>query len=674
MPARRGLSLTLKIFLGTAAVVAVVLGVALAITARSAERAADETVDRALASGRQFIVARFEERGRSLMERTQTVAGYAPFRSALESAFSALAGADAFDQADVAATQIGADWVQLVDADGIRRGKSDDPEASEVSLARSPMIQQALRGEPTSAFGVSGDTMLVQLAAVPIAGASRIIGALMAARVVDDAFAVSMKEGAATGVEVIFFSLDTLDLPVISGSTLGRDAPVTALLAAFPAATADEGPDVQMMRSEVDLAGTHYVGLGAALRSASGNPIGGFAILRDRDAEFAVFAQLQRTILLIGAIGVVLAGLLALLLARQITRPVAALVTATQRATDGDYGAEIPASSRDEIGALATAFRRLLTDLREKQALVDFLGGSDTARTVQLNTMSLTKEQRIAEGGLVPGARFAGRYEVKEILGEGGMGTVFKAVDTELGEVIAIKTLKGDFLQQDPTALERFKSEIRLARRISHRNVVRTHDLGENAGVYYITMEYIEGRSLKELIRARGRLPVAVVLSVGKQLARALEIAHEQGVIHRDIKPANMVVEPDGVLKVMDFGIARLATRPEQSGVTQAGTIIGTPEYMAPEQVMGKDIDARADLYAAGCVLYECLIGRPPITAETPYQLVARLIEDVPVAPRSLNPEVPPALDALIVAMLAKEPEGRPATALAVYDRLASIG
>jgi serine/threonine protein kinase len=203
---------------------------------------------------------------------------------------------------------------------------------------------------------------------------------------------------------------------------------------------------------------------------------------------------------------------------------------------------------------------------------------------------------------------------------------------------------------------------------------VRTHDLGENSGVYYITMEYVEGKSLKDLIRARGRLPIAITLSVGKQLARALEIAHEQGVIHRDIKPQNMVVEPNGVLKVMDFGIARLASRKPESGVTQAGTIIGTPEYMAPEQLSGEDVDQRVDIYAAGCVLYECLTGRPPFVADTPYQLVAKLLEDTADAPRTINPEVPPALDALIMSALAKDPAQRPQTALILHDGLARIG
>jgi serine/threonine protein kinase len=249
---------------------------------------------------------------------------------------------------------------------------------------------------------------------------------------------------------------------------------------------------------------------------------------------------------------------------------------------------------------------------------------------------------------------------------------VFKAVDSELGEVIAIKTLKQELLSEDVNALERFKSEIRLARRISHRNVVRTHDLGDFAGVYFITMEYVEGTTLKELVKKRGRLPIAATLTVAKQLCRALEVAHEQGVIHRDIKPQNMVVEPDGVLKVMDFGIARLAKR--QSGMTEQGMVVGTPEYMAPEQLMGQEIDARADLYAAGCVIYECLTGAPPLTAENQFTLVAKLLEETPATPISLNADVPQALSDLVMRTLSKKPDDRPRTALELHDLLAAIG
>ena len=661
----KGLSLTVKIFLSTATVVVVIIGVTLAIAAQQASRAADESVNRVLGSARAAINAQLAGGAAGLTEAAAAFAENAAFRSVVESR----AGTDVLDQAAVAANSLRAKWVQITDGEGMRLAKSDEPGADAVDMSGSAEVRAALGEETSSGFGATRDNELIQLAAVPIFGAGRLVGVLLAARQIDDAFAEQVQMGAA-GLQVVFYTADAQGAMVLAASTLGKDDEVVRAISSLPMAATDSAES----RVEIDLGGVHYVGLVEALSSTAGQQVGGYLMLRDRDAEFASFARLQQSLLLSGGIGIVVAALLSLLIANQITRPVNKLVLATRRAADGDYAAKIPQTSNDEIGVLAGAFRGLLADLREKQELVAFLSSADSAKTVQVRIASATTEQRIAGAGLTPGSRFAVRYEIKEILGEGGMGMVFKAVDTELGEVIAIKTLKQDFLSQDATALERFKSEIRLARRISHRNVVRTHDLGENSGVYFITMEYVEGKSLKDLIKARGRLPLAITLSVGKQLARALEVAHEQGVIHRDIKPQNMVVEPDGVLKVMDFGIARLATRKPASGVTQAGTVIGTPEYMAPEQLAGDDVDHRVDIYAAGCVLYECLTGRPPFSADTPYQLIAKLLEETAPSPRSLNAEVPPALDALIMAALSKDPSGRPQTALALHDRLAQIG
>ena len=663
----RGPSLTLKIFLGYALVVVLLVGGTLAIASVQARRVADESVTRVLASAREAVSAQLAGRGNGMRGAAASFADNPQFRS--------LVGGrnlgNILDQAETAAEVLDATWVLITDDQAMLLAKSDAPGAESVDLGGSDEVVSALQDEPATGFGVSGDTMLVQLASVPVVGTARIIGAMLLARPLDDAFAAEVKRQASAAVEIIFHLTAFDSSVVISGTTLGRGREVRAALAALPD---PEAADSAASSWEFDIGGVHYVGVAEPLRAASGAIAGGFLMLRDRDAEFAAFARFQRSLYLAGGVGVLLAALLALVLARQVTRPVAKLLLATRRATDGDYAAEITATTRDEIGVLAESFKVMLADLREKQQLVEFLSSAEQARTVQLNVSSATAQQRLAERGLVPGSQFAGRYEIKEILGEGGMGTVFKAVDSELGEVIAIKTLKKDFLSQDATALERFKGEIRLARRISHRNVVRTHDLGENSGIYYITMEYIEGKSLKELIRARGRLPIAITLSVGKQLARALEIAHEQGVIHRDIKPQNMVVEPNGVLKVMDFGIARLASRQPESGVTQAGTIIGTPEYMAPEQLSGEEVDHRVDIYAAGCVLYECLTGRPPFVADTPYQLVAKLLEDTPDAPRTINPEVPLALDALVMSALAKDRAQRPQTALILHDGLARIG
>jgi eukaryotic-like serine/threonine-protein kinase len=204
--------------------------------------------------------------------------------------------------------------------------------------------------------------------------------------------------------------------------------------------------------------------------------------------------------------------------------------------------------------------------------------------------------------------------------------------------------------------------------------VVRTYDLGEVNGMYYLTMEYVEGTSLKQLIGARGPLPVSVTLAIGKQLCRALEVAHEQGVIHRDIKPQNIAVEPSGVLKVMDFGIARLAIRSKDQGLTQEGVSIGTPEYMSPEQLSGMELDVRSDLYSAGIVLFECLTARLPFEGETMYTVIAKQLDEPPPDPRTLKPDIPEPLAGVILKAMAKRPADRYQSALELHDALAAIG
>ena len=292
------------------------------------------------------------------------------------------------------------------------------------------------------------------------------------------------------------------------------------------------------------------------------------------------------------------------------------LVAVTREVGEGNYDAAIPASSGDEIGELADAFRRMVQELRSKQQLVDFLSATGA------HTVALRPSMAVSASGPVPGEVFAGRYEIKSLLGQGGMGVVYRAVDRQLEEQVAVKLLHADLVRRDASMLERFKQEIRLARRITHPNVVRTHDLGEVDGTYFITMEYVEGTSLDELIRRRNRLPVGVTVTVGRQLLRALEAAHAQGVVHRDIKPQNMLVDAQGFLKVMDFGIARLAD--SGKGLTMDGAVVGTPDYMAPEQLMGREVDGRTDIYSLAAVAYYALLGEPPFFGQTVEQVLTR--------------------------------------------------
>jgi serine/threonine-protein kinase len=259
------------------------------------------------------------------------------------------------------------------------------------------------------------------------------------------------------------------------------------------------------------------------------------------------------------------------------------------------------------------------------------------------------------------GQAFADRYEILGTVGQGGMGVVYRARDRHLDEVVALKLLRAEALANEPTLLERFKQEIRLARRITHRNVLRTHDFGEANGVPFISMEYLEGVTLKELVRSRGALPLGVALSFAKQMCHGLEAAHAQGVVHRDIKPHNMLILPEsGELKIMDFGIAR----PPQIGgqdpaLTTAGTVMGTPDYMSPEQAQGRPADSRADIYSLGVVLFEALTGKLPFQGETATQVVIAHVQQPPPSPRSLNPRLPPRLDAAVLRCLEKDPARR---------------
>ncbi len=331
------------------------------------------------------------------------------------------------------------------------------------------------------------------------------------------------------------------------------------------------------------------------------------------------------------------------------------------------------ASRNDELGRLARVFDRMVSGLRSREERLQRRLGHLRHEMQQARggtsggVAAVSEESPFASGQVV-----AGRYEILGELGKGGMGMVYHARDRELGEEIALKVIRRNLVARDSSLVERLKSEIRLARRISHRNVVRAHDLGEWQGIYFLTMEYVKGITVDELLNTRGALTIESTLAIGTQLAEALAVAHEQQIIHRDIKPANLLVDEEGYLKVMDFGLARPAEG--SSRVTLAGMVVGTPGYTAPEQHLGGAVDARSDLFSVGVVLYECLTGRPPFDAGSPMAVVDRVLEGRPRPIRELVPQVPPALAALIHRLLQREPENRIGSARDLSEQLSQIG
>jgi serine/threonine-protein kinase len=340
----------------------------------------------------------------------------------------------------------------------------------------------------------------------------------------------------------------------------------------------------------------------------------------------------------------------------------------------------VAVGTSDEIGVLARSFNHLLTELREKEQMIGFLregmtvlrkGSGVTTSGSAMTADPTTGATRSLRGGttaLDRGAVVAGRYEVLENIGKGGMGVVFRARDRQLDEVVALKVLRDDALMEDESLLGRFKQELKLARRITHRNVLRTHDFGEADGTAYISMEYLEGVTLKDLIRSKGALPLAVGLRVAKQMCHGLEAAHAQGVVHRDIKPQNMLILPEtGELKIMDFGIARVSeVEGELAGLTGDGSVLGTPDYMPPEQASGGQADFRSDVYSLGVVLFEVFTGALPFPGEKIVQVILGHLQKQPPAPRSLNPQVPQDLEAVILRCLEKKPAAR-------YQKVADV-
>jgi serine/threonine-protein kinase len=303
------------------------------------------------------------------------------------------------------------------------------------------------------------------------------------------------------------------------------------------------------------------------------------------------------------------------------------------------------------------------------------VGSGDRLRTVEQPTTAsapvATSPRAPRQTALLPGMRFGGRYDILGVLGEGGMGVVYKARDLELDDVVALKMLKPAALG-DSEHLDRLKSEIRLARKITHPNVLRTFDFGDVDGRPYISMEYVRGMTLRYLIKQAGRIPYSAALRIARQLSAGLAAAHEVGVLHRDIKPENLILEASGNAKLMDFGIARPLHRSEP-GHTQPGMFVGTPAYSSPEQLAGGEVDARSDIYASGVLMCEMFCGKVPFQGASTLEIYMAQMQQEPIRPSAWWPEVPPPLEALILRCIEREPGARIQSASELGAALAGL-
>ncbi|MBN2408960.1 MAG: protein kinase [Candidatus Aminicenantes bacterium] len=287
--------------------------------------------------------------------------------------------------------------------------------------------------------------------------------------------------------------------------------------------------------------------------------------------------------------------------------------------------------------------------------------GEEVSRTTTIKLPFMT---------LPIGSTFAERYQIIEELGKGGMGRVYRALDKKVDEEIAVKFIRPE-LAQDPQAVDRFRTELKAARQVIHKNVARMFDLNEEEGIPYITMEYVRGENLKSLIRKVGRLDAQQAIPIAKQVAAGLAEAHRTGVVHRDLKPHNIMIDEEGTARITDFGLARLR-KGDDGTLTNPG--MGTPSYLSPEQVEGSGTDGRSDLYSLGIVLYEMLTGRVPFEGDSPYSTAMERLIKEPPDPRSANPEIPEALVQVIMKCLQKDRENRYQIAEELISDLDSLG
>jgi len=855
------LGLQAKIFLVSLLLVVGLTSALLWFSYQRANQLAQDSLRVALTSTREL----YENLEADRLEKLQLINSVVVESPYFKAAVAEMDAATTLDSAQTMVEQVGSDFMIVTDASGRIVARTDLPALTGVDLSGTPLVGRAIEGE--SFGGVwREENRLYHAVSVPFGVGEEILGAVVTGYEIDNELAEDIKRFAEC--EVVFFARTEAGYQE-TGTTLAEST--TALrdwlsTASMPA----ESEDVRL-----PLQGETFQAIFASLTTAENDePVGLFAALRSRDRELAAFRSFQRSVLLVGLLGIAVAVGASHFLASGIARPLRELVTVTDRIREGDYSSDVDAPAGGEIGALASAFRSLLGELREKQVMEKFLsksaaemiqktdpgvvgtgerrpvtvlfsdlkahaafkeGTEDPKEVLRRVNHSLSRQAELVEryGGqvdkfvgdrmmaifkgedkvwpaircaisiqhlldtdgdkaaLVPGiglstgdavfgavgssnrldysllgravhvagrladealagdvllsqeayakvqdrasaealpplklqgieeavpvyslstgtirqqqiasARTASgsstagatlvegvsekaaltlsslepgtvlvrRYEVRRVLGSGGMGMVFQAYDRELDEPVALKILRPEIASMDPQVLERFKTEIRVARRIAHRNVVRTYDFGDADGIKFISMEFIQGMTLKQLFRSKGALPLGVGLQIAKQAAAGLVAAHDMGVVHRDVKPHNIMLTPQSDVKIMDFGIVRDTTKSgESGGMTQTGIIMGTPDYMSPEQAMGKgDLDHRSDVYSFGVVLYEMFTGALPFRGESPIAIAMKHIQEEPKTPRSVNPRMPPELEAIIQRAMRKPPEAR-------YQRMADL-
>ena len=871
------MSLAVRIFLITAILLVLSVGAAVVVTSLVGDRIAHQAANEQLLASHSMQATSQQQRYEQLVVSAEVFANNSGIRQYI--AEEQVSAADLLDLLEERRADLRFDFAMVVSPQGQLLARTDQPTASGASLAGVPLIKMALE-KTVAVSGVWQEGgQLYDAVAVPVVQDFILQGFVVMAYALNNDRALEVKRSSGTDVA---FVASTSTGPAVAASTLDTvmSSRLLDALRAQGAAmrqTMDQGRAVD--RLELRLDGRPWMALLSPLRDAAEKSVGMSVSLSSVDRQLESYRRIQKVLLGVGGISLLLAGILSFFLSRRAMAPVRQLVAAAEAARQGNYNVKIDTGRGDEVGKLARSFDVLLSDLREKRdmeqyvaelsrtlpdagpareaafdkpavrrvtllacemrsyanrrvavepadtldrlsrdlrriasavgsrrgriegvfghrvlasfdgegrsfralaAAAEVLGalavkesafdqvdppvvalaageavtgsvvwedsptpavvglpvqqiegllreatagdlimsrevhdemtdsfklagvdvaqqrgvlstqplyvlrgdlaarvtGVELAPTVATAAGGSVKPAGAAESyatlaGIAPGQLLGERFQILSVLGAGGMGVVYKAKDRELDDLVALKMLKRE-MADDKGLLERLKSELKLARKITHPNVLRTFDFGEVNGLPYISMEYVRGVTLRYLLDSSGRLPYSAGLRLAKQLCAGLGAAHAQGVLHRDIKPENLILDNAGNVKLMDFGIARPVKR-AAPGQTQAGFVVGTPQYLSPEQLEGREADQRADIYAVGVVLYEVFTGKRPFEADSPVQVILKHINEPPPPPSLHWREIPPALEHMILRCLEKDAAKRYANATDLQRELESL-
>ena len=712
-PMRWYRTLAWSFFLRQAAAILGLLAIILWVAYSEAERGARATANATLSAGGYVLERAFEQQGGSLDAGLEVFTQYSGNLALVEHALEAGVGSTLADALVENLPRLSADIALVVKPDGAllastAKGEAPAyPEAGILHMALAP-DEARTEGYPGPFYRgffrvVWGDRPGVYHAvARPLRSpGGGLLGAMLVGIRVDDRVATDLRRLAIAGPQRGDPSahLALLSQFRTQGSTLPDAEALNRLLAREPAFLAVRGQVLDGQRSSVlplRVADRNYLGMISPLRGVNAFDLEmANVLLMPVDPLLAPFRNLQKAILAVGIGGLIVALGLSLHSSRRVTAPLKALDAAAEALAEGQPPTTLAiVPTLDEVGVLTRTFRTMLAELKAKDDLLALLevARRDVGRLESYSIPSVqadlagatgtvpelsevTHRSQSAEGqpedaalpaALQVGAVFSGRYRVEALLGGGGMGVVLKVRDLHLDEDVALKVVRAS-LASDPAFLELLKQEIRLARKITHRFVLRTHDFGECDGIPFVTMEYLKGITLRSLLDGRGRLPPSLVLRIARQVAEGLDAAHAVGVVHRDIKPANVLFDVRGDAKIMDFGLAApVATM--RAG--EIGVIVGSPRYMAPEQIRGERVDARTDLYALGIMLFELFTGFPPYDTPRINDLLNLHLEGAVPAVNETMPELPQDLCALVNRLLEKRPEDRPQSAAEVAEIL----